>query len=66
MALINLKNLRTLNIYGTDINKKGLTACLSLPMIKKVYLWDTNIDSTYLAGLQKKHTKIDLIYKTDY
>lgn len=59
--LKKLKKLEYLNLYGTQVSKKGVDQLLSkLPGIKSIYLWQTPITEEEIALLQTDHQLVEI------
>jgi uncharacterized membrane protein/mono/diheme cytochrome c family protein len=54
----NLKNLRSLSLAGTKVDKNVITAFSTLDSLKEVFIWNATISHTDAAELQKQSRKI--------
>lgn len=59
--LSNLKNLHYLNLVGTSVTAEGIKSLAQLKQLKRIYLYQTKVDKTLWAELQKQFpsTKLD-------
>ena len=60
----NLKNLRSLSLAGTNVDKNVVPAFAALDSLKEVFIWNTKISHTDAEGLQKQGKKI--VFNTGY
>jgi len=64
IELNKLKKLQSISVSGTKIDRDVARAFAQLDSLKEVFVWNTKIDSTEAAELQKQNRKI--IYNTGY
>ncbi|GAA5222046.1 c-type cytochrome domain-containing protein [Membranihabitans marinus] len=63
-GLANLKDLprlEILNLYGNAISSKGVDWVKKIESLKKVYVWNTGLDSIYLNQWAKENTNLEII-----
>lgn len=53
-----LKNLRSLSLAGTKIDKNSARSFLEIDSLKEVFIWNTNISVAEAEELQKQNRKI--------
>jgi len=58
--LANLDALESLNLFGTQVGDAGLSIVHELPMLKSLYLGETKVSTSGLAGLKRAHPDLDL------
>jgi hypothetical protein len=56
--LKNTTELRYLNLVGTSITEKGLRALSSLPHLKSVYLYQSEVKMEAIAEIQQRMPKV--------
>ncbi len=59
-AIRKLEYLEYLNIYGTNATKRGADQMLKLPKLKKLFLWQTDINPQELAELQESYPAVSI------
>ncbi len=66
-AITGLRHLRTISLVGTGMTAAGLEKLLSMPLLRKVYVWNTDISEDALAKLQQQYqgTSIERGYEDD-
>jgi hypothetical protein len=56
--LKNTTELRYLNLVGTSITEKGIRALSSLPLLKSVYLYQSEVKIEDMAEIQQRMPKV--------
>lgn len=58
--LLELKSLQSVSLSGTAAGKELITRLAALPQMHSIFIWNTKIDSTGVAALQKKFAKLQI------
>lgn len=59
--LKDLPRLEILNLYGNTITSTGVDWVKKIEALRKVYVWNTGLDSLYLDAWAKENTKLEII-----
>ena len=63
-SLLVLENLEVLNLVGTKITDESFLAFQNFKNLKRVYVWQTSIQKTFIEEFNKKQDKVELIGAT--
>ena len=63
-TLLVLENLEVLNLVGTKITDESFLAFQNFKNLKRVYVWQTSIQKTFIEEFNKKQDKVELIGAT--
>ena len=59
-----LENLEVLNLVGTKITDESFLAFQNFKNLKRVYVWQTSIQKTFIEEFNKKQDKVELMGAT--
>jgi Leucine-rich repeat (LRR) protein len=60
-----LSKLEYLNLYGTNISDSSLQSLTALPQLKKLYVWETKVDSVGVASATSQRKSLDVVYRLE-
>jgi hypothetical protein len=60
-TLRSLTNLKSLSLSGISISGNQLDSVGAMPALKKVFVWNTHLDSTTLAKLGKRYPQVQWV-----
>ncbi|MBX2894529.1 MAG: chitobiase/beta-hexosaminidase C-terminal domain-containing protein [Cyclobacteriaceae bacterium] len=60
--LASCKNLKSISLSGTKVTSETLKSILTLPQLKTVYIWNTAIDTSGKAELEKTYPHITFVH----
>jgi hypothetical protein len=58
-----LSKLEYLNLYGTAITDSSVIAVQHFESLKKLYVWETAIDTIKMDSVPKIKKDLDIVYK---
>ncbi|WP_420321616.1 c-type cytochrome domain-containing protein [Flagellimonas sp.] len=61
--LSQLQNLESINLYKTSVSNGLLALVPQLPNLKRLYLSESNVDSITVAGLQREHPGLKIVFE---
>ncbi len=61
---LELKNLESLNLYGTMITDESVRHLAQLTGLKRVYLWDTKFTHEGVAELQEALPELEIVFES--
>jgi Leucine-rich repeat (LRR) protein len=61
--LTSLKNLRSLSLSGTTVTAKSVAKILSLPELKELFIWNTQVSHGDQLALNKQHPNVAIVWK---
>ena len=56
-----LESLEYLNVVDTKVSDAGLKAILTSKSLRSVYVWQTEINDSSVAGLQKSYPNVKIV-----
>ena len=59
----SLSKLEYLNLYGNGISDSSVIVLSSFPQLRKLYVWETRLDSVGAAGLTSRNRKLEVVYR---
>ena len=60
-TLVKLKNLESVNLYGTKVTDEGVKKLTALPNLKRLYLWQTDVTPAAIGELQKALPELEIV-----
>lgn len=60
--LTSCKNLKSISLSGAQVTTESLKPILTLPQLRTVYIWDTAIDTSGKAELEKAYPHITFVH----
>ncbi len=60
-ALKSLSKLSSVSLSGTSIGNEHVQSIIDLPLLRELFVWNTNVADTEVVALQKKYPQIKII-----
>ena len=60
-TLVTLKNLESVNLFGTKVTDAGVKKLIALPKLKRLYLWQTAVTPAAMDELKKALPALEIV-----
>ena len=58
---MDIKNLRELNIYGTQVTDASLNICSKMKNLEKIFLWNSKVTPLGIQEFKTQNPAIEII-----
>jgi hypothetical protein len=61
--LIRLPKVEYLNLYGTSVSDSAINQLVTFPILKKLYVWESRVDSLGVEAAKRLNQRVDIVYR---